>query len=139
MLQSGYELWRRNATVRVYRATGGRAALIEAPPLAGGEVEDAEEPAVAATTSGAQTVTPKATAVVDPRDYDADYYVKLLRATFAARLATALTPDDFAALFVDPDQLSLFAPPISEVRTILTPVPEALETLGTVAPPAPQY
>lgn len=136
MLQSGYQQWRRNATVRVYRATGGRAALALAPPLAGGEVDDGEEPAAADAAAGNGADAPAAPAVaaapVDPRDYDADYYVKLLRATFASRLATAFTADDFAALFTDPDQLSLFAPPIAEVRTILTPVPEALEAVDAV-------
>jgi DNA polymerase, archaea type len=138
MLQSGHEQWRRNATVRVYRAVGGRPALALAPPLAGGEVDDAEAPEAAdASAAGNGAEAPAAPAVAaapaDPRDYDADYYVKLLRATFASRLATALTPEDFAALFVDPDQLSLFAPAIAEVRTILTPVPEALEAVGAVA------
>ena len=38
----------------------------------------------------------------DPRDYDVDHYVRVLRDTFAARLARAFTPDDFAAVFADP-------------------------------------
>ena len=124
MLQSGRTAWKRNATVRVYRATGGRAALLEAPMLAGGEVDEAED--------AAPEVAP-----ADPRDYDVDYYVRHLRTAFASRLATALTPEDFAALFVDPDQLTLFAPSISEMRTILTPIPEAFEELASSGPLEP--
>jgi hypothetical protein len=45
--------------------------------------------------------------------------VRLLHETFAARLARAFTPDDYAAVFADPDQLSLFTPPASSIRTIL--------------------
>jgi DNA polymerase elongation subunit (family B) len=56
----------------------------------------------------------------DPRDYDAAHYVRLLRDTFAARLARAFSPDDHAAVFADPHQLSLFQRPLSEVRPILT-------------------
>ena len=40
----------------------------------------------------------------DPRDYDVDHYVRVLRETFAARLARAFTPEDFAAVFADPEQ-----------------------------------
>ena len=46
----------------------------------------------------------------DPRDYDVEHYVRLLRDTFAARLARAFTPEDFDAVFADPDQFSLFPP-----------------------------
>jgi DNA polymerase elongation subunit (family B) len=56
----------------------------------------------------------------DPRDYDMDYYVRLLRASYAQRLARAFTPLDFETLFADPDQLSIFAPPIESIRSILT-------------------
>jgi DNA polymerase, archaea type len=44
----------------------------------------------------------------------------VLRDTFAARFARAFTPDDFATVFGDPDQLSLFGAPIASIRTILT-------------------
>lgn len=57
---------------------------------------------------------------LDPRDYDVDHYIRILRDTFASRLARAFTPDDFAALFEDPSQLSLFVRPVSEIRAILS-------------------
>lgn len=58
----------------------------------------------------------------DPRDYDAEYYVRLLRETYAVRLARAFTPDDWATLFDDPAQPSLFAAPIESIHLVLTTV-----------------
>lgn len=55
----------------------------------------------------------------DPRDYNADHYACLLRETFAERLARAFTPEDYEAVFADPDQMSLFAPSIDAIRTVL--------------------
>ena len=57
----------------------------------------------------------------DPRDYDVEHYVRVLRDTFAARLVRAFTPDDFAAVFADPDQPSLFTRSLAGVRPMLTP------------------
>jgi DNA polymerase, archaea type len=65
------------------------------------------------------------------RDYDVEHYARVLRDTFAARLARALSPDDFAEVFADADQLSLFAPSTATMRPVL----EALATSG--APPSP--
>jgi DNA polymerase elongation subunit (family B) len=56
----------------------------------------------------------------DPRDYDIEHYVRALRANYASRLARALTTEDFASLFADPDQPSLFEPDYSAIRPILT-------------------
>jgi DNA polymerase, archaea type len=58
----------------------------------------------------------------DPRDYDVDHYAKVLRETFAIRLERAFTPENYDAVFADPDQLSLFAPPMDQIQPILTPV-----------------
>ena len=94
MLSAGRTTWSVGERVRVYRAISGGAGLID---------EAAEN---------------------DPRDYDVEHYVRLLRDTFASRLARAFTPDDFATLFDDPDQLTLFAKPIGSIRPILTVAPE---------------
>jgi DNA polymerase elongation subunit (family B) len=56
----------------------------------------------------------------DPRDYDVEYYVRLLREIFAVKLARAFAPDDYAAVFADPDQMSLFSTPVTEIQTVLT-------------------
>jgi hypothetical protein len=96
-LAHGLRAWSVGDSLRVYRGTGGRARLFP----------DDDEPAERA----------------EPRDYDSEYYVRLLRETFAARLARALTAEDFAAAFADPEQLSLFAPSLSTARPILTQLP----------------
>jgi DNA polymerase, archaea type len=56
----------------------------------------------------------------DPRDYDVDHYTRTLRDHFAVRLERAFAADDFAAIFADPDQLSLFEPPLAGIRARLT-------------------
>jgi DNA polymerase, archaea type len=60
----------------------------------------------------------------DRRDYDSDHYMRLLRRTFAARLARAFAPEDYTAVFADADQLSLFTPDVSAIRTVLSMSPE---------------
>src|SRR5262249_17748837 len=93
LLAAGQDKWKRGDRVRVYRAAGGAAALL---------VENGES------------------APTDPRNYDIPYYARLLRETFAARLERAFTPDHFATLFADPQQPSLFAPPIEAIQPTLT-------------------
>ena len=94
MLASNRPGWSVGERVRVYRARHGIGRI----------VADAEQ----AEGSGD-----------DPRDYDVEWYVRLLRETFAARMVRAFTTDDFAIVFPHPDQLSLFAPDIATVRTVL--------------------
>jgi len=96
MLASGRTSWSVGDRVRVYRTKSGSGGVVE---------EDGEGAAVAESA--------------DRRDYDVEHYARLLRDTFASRLARAFTPDDYAALFADPDQLSLFTPPVTTIRTIL--------------------
>ena len=71
----------------------------------------------------------------DRRDYDAAHYARLLRETFAVRLERAFTPGDYEAVFADPDQMSLFTPPIASIRTVLCPTPGAILP-GNEASPA---
>ncbi len=56
----------------------------------------------------------------DLRDYDVEHYARVLRVNFASRLERAFTPEDYEALFADPDQLTLFAPPIESIRAVLS-------------------
>ena len=97
LLASGREHWHVGDKVRVYRTRTGQAAV--AP-----EVDEEG-----------------ATEIGDPRDYDVVHYERLLRDTFAARLQRAFTPNDYAVVFGDPDQVSLFAPPLETIRPVLTP------------------
>ena len=64
------------------------------------------------------------------RDYDGDHYARVLRETYAARLERAFTPGDYEALFADPDQASLFTPPIAAIRTLLHSEPETERIAG---------
>jgi DNA polymerase elongation subunit (family B) len=91
-LASGMPRWERGTQVAVYRATGGRPAL--------------------APESEPETDT--------PRDYDTLHYARLLRETYAARLVRAFSADDYAALFDNPEQPSLFAPAIETIAPVLT-------------------
>jgi DNA polymerase elongation subunit (family B) len=114
MLSSGRDQWAVGEHVRLYRAVRGQARLL--PTL--------DEDGSPRGAGGAEN---------DPRDYDADYYVRLVRETFAARLVRALTPEDFAAVFADPGQPSLFAPSLEQVRPILTPLPQELEPSSSLS------
>ncbi|MGC4050276.1 MAG: DNA polymerase domain-containing protein [Paludibaculum sp.] len=96
MLASGRTTWSVGDKVRVYRTKGGSGGVVESPEHA------------AYARSGP-----------DRRDYDVDHYARLLHATFASRLARAFTPADYAVVFADPGQLSLFAPPLDSIQSVL--------------------
>jgi DNA polymerase elongation subunit (family B) len=93
MLASGRTEWSVGERVRVYR-----------------------------TRNGGAIVSDKGEENQDRRDYYAEHYVRVLRDTYATRLLRAFTVEDYAAVFADPDQLSLFAPRLEEVRLILRPM-----------------
>ncbi|MEO7040706.1 MAG: DNA polymerase domain-containing protein [Gemmatimonadaceae bacterium] len=71
-------------------------------------------------TSGAIASSEDDPGASDPRDYDIDYYERLLRTSFGERLARAFTPQDFATVFAGPDQYSLFARRVDAINPILT-------------------
>ena len=106
VLASGRTSWSVGERVRVYRTKSGDGAL----------VADADEDAVVS----AVLVMPVRSDPADRRDYDVDHYLRVLRDTFASRLVRALTPDDFAAVFADPEQPSLFTSSLAAMRTVLT-------------------
>ena len=94
LLAAGRTHWRPGERVHVYRTQAGTGAVAPSfDELAAGRA--------------------------DPRDYDVDHYARVLRDNFASRLARALRPEDFAALFADPEQLTLFAPSTETMRPIL--------------------
>ena len=105
MITSGRTTWSAGQKVRVYRTKNGQGGVVPERDEDDGD-----------GASGAR---------VDPRDYDVDHYVRVLRDTFAARLVRAFTPDDFAVVFADPDQLTLFNPSIATIRSVLTPTEAA--------------
>jgi DNA polymerase elongation subunit (family B) len=97
MLASGRTSWSAGDRIRVYRTKSG----------SGGVIEEPEDGTVAIERA-------------DSRDYDVEHYARVLRETFAARLQRAFAPGDYEALFADPDQMSLFTPPLATIRTVLT-------------------
>ena len=97
LLAAGRASWRAGDRVHVYRKRNGEAGLAASPD------DDAEAP--------------------DPRDYDVEYYVQLLRSTYAARLARAFTTEDWGVVFADADQLTLFSAPLHAIRPILRSLP----------------
>jgi DNA polymerase elongation subunit (family B) len=107
MLACGRTLWSAGDCVRVYRKQSGAAEVIE----------ESEQEGVLSESARA-------------RDYDAEHYARVLRATYAARLARAFTPADYEAVFADPGQLSLFAPPATAICTILTNEAAASSEVG---------
>ncbi|MFN8580286.1 MAG: DNA polymerase domain-containing protein [Gemmatimonadaceae bacterium] len=101
MLASGYTEWTAGERVRVYRVV---------PRV--GEREQGRS-----GVSGRVVPTDDATQRDEPaRDYDVEHYVRVLRDSFASRLARALTPDEFESVFADPDQPSLFSVPLDTIR-----------------------
>jgi DNA polymerase elongation subunit (family B) len=100
LLENGHDDWAVGERIRVYRGARGRAGLLLDPEVQGAR--------------GAALGDP------DPRDYDVDYYLRMLRETYAARLARGLSPEDFAAVCASPEQPSLFERPLSQSKPLLT-------------------
>ncbi len=96
MLAAGKD-WSLGDRVRVYRTRAG----------SGGVVEENDEGGPGETSA-------------ELRDYDVEHYVRLLRDTYASRLARAFAPADYEAVFSDPAQMEMFAPEVAAVRPILT-------------------
>ncbi len=97
VMASGRSTWRVGERVRVYRTARG----------SGGLVPERDEDSY----GGAEWI--------DPRDYDVDHYVRVLTEIFASRLERALTTDDHAVVFGDPEQPSLFERDVRSIRPIL--------------------
>lgn len=113
MLASGRDSWRIGERVRVYRTHGGGAGVVQEAEEGGRGISTAE---------GGH----------DPRDYDAEFYVRLLKDSFAARLERAFRPADFDTIFADPVQPSLFVATIADIAPVLEPmdpIPVESETL----------
>lgn len=106
LLANGRTTWGVGDRLRVYRRQNGEGGLVEAT--------DDEAPAS------------------DRRDYDVEYYVRLLLESYAERLARAFTPEDFSVVFADPDQLTLFSPSVESIRPVLDEIPGA--TLAEATP-----
>ncbi len=96
LLASGRTHWSVGERVRVYRTTTGYGGVVEPP--------DADDPFPAP----------------DARDYDVAHYRRVLRETYAARLARAFAPADHEAVFADPEQPSLWTTSLATITPVLT-------------------
>jgi DNA polymerase I len=105
VLASGRTSWSVGERFRVYRTRTGAGAVIDENRVGG-------QP-----------------------DYDIEHYVRVLRETFAARMMRAFGESDLAVVFPHPDQLSLFTPPIADVRPVLTELPVATSRPASAAFP----
>ncbi len=117
LMSAGRTTWSVGDRVRVYRTADGR----------GGVVPETDDGAFDRSAP-------------DPRDYDVEHYVRVLRQTFADRLACALTPDAFIAVVADPEQPSLFASALDSAATVLTRcsvAPSTIDTAGRASIPLP--
>ena len=114
LLAAGRQQWGSGDRIRVYRKRNGEAGLASGIVAPGDDIG----------------------AAADPRDYDAEFYVRLLRTTFAERLARAFSPEDFATLFADADQYPLFAHPLDSISTVLTPTGASLTNWDDSRDPA---
>ena len=132
------------------RAVGAPGSRLAALDPTGGAARRPAEPALGAPSARLAALEPAGGAAPrglelarqpavgepgDPRDYDVEHYLRVLRETFAARLVRALAAEDFAAIFADPDQPSLFARPLRDARPILTPIASADPDLEANAEP----
>jgi len=97
LLATGRTNWIVGERIRVYRTSDGGAGLVP-------EAED-----------GA-----RAPGALDPRDYDVDHYVRVLKDIFGERLSRALRPEHFVAIVADPNQPSLFDDTLAGAATVLT-------------------
>ena len=97
MLASGRNSWGIGERVRVYRTRKGEGGIVA--HSSDGVVRPDEH---------------------DRRDYDVEHYVRLLRDTYAARLARAFRMEDFDDVFADADQHLLFASSIGSIQPVLT-------------------
>jgi DNA polymerase I len=102
LLASGRTNWVVGERIRVYRTMNG----------SGGVVLEAEDGS-------------RAQEAIDPRDYDVEHYVRVLRENFAERLSRALKPEHFAAIVTDPEQPSLFDAMLDSAAPVLTPLASA--------------
>jgi DNA polymerase I len=115
LIKAGRRHWFPGERVRFYRTAEKQYVWL--PDENTEEVPAGQEWLALAPTS-AEGETPLTTMervrqsskeLAERRDYDVEYYIRLLTSSYAARLRKAFAPEDFEALFREDRQLSLFA------------------------------
>ncbi len=109
LIKAGRTHWYPGERVRFYRTNKKGYAWL---PEENEEVPVSDDWRARAQGEGPTTpiplTLPRHADVARRRDYDSDYYVRLLYSSYAARLRKAFTPADFEQLFRTSTQLSLF-------------------------------
>jgi DNA polymerase elongation subunit (family B) len=115
LIGAGRRQWFPGERVRFYRSAEKRYVWL---PDENTEEVPAGEDWLALAPASASGEAPLATTeharqssreLAERRDYDVEYYIRLLTSSYAARLRKAFAPEDFEALFREDRQLSLFA------------------------------
>jgi DNA polymerase elongation subunit (family B) len=107
LIKAGRTHWHPGERVRFYRSTKGYVWLpdeTEEAPVS----DDWRARANGERPATTPDVSIRYADVANRRDYDVEYYVRLLTTSYAARLRKAFTPVDFEQLFRPDTQLSLF-------------------------------
>jgi DNA polymerase I len=107
LLQAGRKHWYPGERVRFYRSNKGYIWLpdeTEETPIS----DDWRARATGERPQNVPTHKVRYTDVAHRRDYDVEYYIRLLTTSYAARLRKAFAPEDFEQLFRLDAQLSLF-------------------------------
>jgi DNA polymerase, archaea type len=107
LIKAGRTHWHPGERVRFYRSTKGYIWLpdeTEEAPVS----DDWRARANGERPATTPDVSIRYADVANRRDYDVEYYVRLLATSYAARLRKAFAPVDFEQLFRSDTQLSLF-------------------------------
>jgi len=106
VLASGEREWTVGESIQYYCVGKGQFVLWR-PPTTTEDLDDGDQAFVAPEDASRG------------RPYDINFYCAQLRTLYAQRLVRAFTPDDFATVFADPDQPSLFATPLDTIQSHL--------------------
>lgn len=105
LLAAGRTQWRRGERVRIYRKEGGTVVLLPESNEAG-------------LANSGETSQAAAVASEDQRDYDVEYYLQLLKNSYAGRLRKAFAPHEFEQIFRVDAQLGLFDCPVDQMQPL---------------------
>ena len=120
LIRAGRTYWHPGERVRFYRTSG--KGYIWLP-------DENEEASVSngwrtGSDGERQSNNPgeevRRTDLIERRDYDVEYYIRLLTSSYAARLRKAFAPSDFEQLFRSNTQLTLFDmdQPIEDIQPL---------------------
>jgi hypothetical protein len=122
LLAAGRTQWRAGERVRFFKAESGEAVWLPDEADDVSPIADEEEMTEALVELQSPSVP---AAALERRDYNVEYYLRLLLQSYAQRLRVAFEAEDFKQLFRLDGQLSLLDRPIGDMqlRWIRCPLP----------------